>query len=119
MPSVELEPVLDWILVKRAKEKTQLIVVPSGANEPVQNVYWHVLKVGPGRPSEYSGERIVYDVVMDEAEGIAELYGPVLEGELILASSGAGSRFEHPELGEVRFMRPSDVLAIVTLGGEE
>jgi len=100
-PEVVLRPALDWILVKRAKDKATALVIPDGYERAQENVLWHVLAVGPGRHSEYSANLLPPP--------------PYRPGDLVLASNGAGSKYQHHRDGEVRFMRPGDILAAVEL----
>jgi co-chaperonin GroES (HSP10) len=98
-----IQPVLDYIVVKVNDAPMQNGIHmpyrdPSGPKQA------EVLAVGPGRPSEYFGNTVLYRTATEEG-----LVSPVKVGQTILFHGGAGTI--GPEGN--RWILPRDVMGIL------
>lgn len=92
-------PVLDWIVIEHQPAEAETasgLVVHTPIGGPVRAL---VHAVGPGRASEYSGTMLPAP--------------PCSVGETVLVPAGAGIEVRHGGV-VLRFIRPGDLLAVVT-----
>ncbi len=102
--ALNFEPVLDYIVVADI-EGDEVIIAP-GQREG--HVWGRVLAVGPGRPSEYSGEPIYYPAERDHVT--FQHPNVCQEGQRVLYSRGAGTPIPIDGMTH-RFLLPRDILA--------
>ena len=105
----QFTPALDYILVEDGlEEKHGELFIPPGARRD-GHIWCEVLDVGPGRPSERTGDLILYPLrtVLDDDD-----YSPAacVPGEEVLVSVGSWTRVEI-DGAFYCFVRPGDIVA--------